>query len=400
MNAWSINFMSRVLAGVYFAGALLVFGSVRPTHDVFYTEPVPDPYDIPYPVAFSGHMQMIVDQVDQALSAQDWETAARLLEDMVLADAGSAIVYLTLIRVYQELGQTSHAIALAAEMDRHLGTLQQEIALPEVEGDTRWWKMREQIQAAGPMGGLRLRHDLALVYLQSAATTGQVNDYYQAAMFYASAGERDRAIAILRDVIRQNPTLAEPRQRLAMIYTGLGDFRAAIQELQSARTAEPQDMRTLLDLASLHVQLNESDQAVAYLTEALRVEPGIENAHFYLGLRADQMGVPAQAVHHYEQEIQLNPNHGGALNNLAWILATMEEFKDPPRAVELARRACELVNYQRFYEVDTLLMALVANGETGEALRVLELAMPLAEAEKRTDTVNQYLQLREQLQQP
>ena len=51
-----------------------------------------------------------------------------------------------------------------------------------------------------------------------------------------------------------------------------------------------------------------------------------------------------EAIAGYEEIVKDNPKHDGAFNNLAWWLATCPEvkFRNPARAVELARKAVEL----------------------------------------------------------
>jgi len=52
----------------------------------------------------------------------------------------------------------------------------------------------------------------------------------------------------------------------------------------------------------------------------------------------------ADAIVQYREGIRLDPNSPAALNNLAWILATGPDpkFRNPARAVQLAKKAVEL----------------------------------------------------------
>ena len=52
------------------------------------------------------------------------------------------------------------------------------------------------------------------------------------------------------------------------------------------------------------------------------------------------------------------------MNNLAWLLATAEQaqFRNAAKAVELARRACELTKYRQPFLLDTLAAAYAAVG--------------------------------------
>jgi tetratricopeptide (TPR) repeat protein len=80
------------------------------------------------------------------------------------------------------------------------------------------------------------------------------------------------------------------------------------------------------------------------------------------------------------EALRLDPNHGEALNNLAWLLATADDptLFDPARAVELARKACRLSQGQAFFH-GTLAVALAASGEEEASRKEAVEARKLAE---------------------
>jgi len=65
------------------------------------------------------------------------------------------------------------------------------------------------------------------------------------------------------------------------------------------------------------------------------------------------------------------------MNSLAWLLATHSEdkFRNPPEAVRLAQRACELTNYKNAGFVDTLAAAYAAAGRFLDAVAAAEEAL-------------------------
>lgn len=70
---------------------------------------------------------------------------------------------------------------------------------------------------------------------------------------------------------------------------------------------------------------------------------------------------------------------GYAMNNLAWVLATdpRDEIRDGPRAVELARRACELSDWKDPVTLDTLAAAYAEVGAWEKAVETQERAAEL-----------------------
>ena len=87
-----------------------------------------------------------------------------------------------------------------------------------------------------------------------------------------------------------------------------------------------------------------------------------------------------QAVASFREAHQLKPDWLSPLNNLAWLLATHRgaEYHDPPEAVRLARRACELTAYKSAGLLDTLAVACAADGKFAEAVAAVEKALKLA----------------------
>ena len=84
----------------------------------------------------------------------------------------------------------------------------------------------------------------------------------------------------------------------------------------------------------------------------------------------------------YEKALALEPTNPHTLNNLAWLLATCENehFRDPVRALKLARRAAELE--QSAHILDTLAESLFVNGRVREAIEVEERALAIAKSDR------------------
>ena len=66
-------------------------------------------------------------------------------------------------------------------------------------------------------------------------------------------------------------------------------------------------------------------------------------------------------------------------NNLAWLYATSEDphFRNPEQALELARHAVELTQWNQATYIDTLAEAFYANRNYAEAVRVQTKALQL-----------------------
>jgi tetratricopeptide (TPR) repeat protein len=97
------------------------------------------------------------------------------------------------------------------------------------------------------------------------------------------------------------------------------------------------------------------------------------------------LGNYEQALADNLEALRLVPDDPRTLNNLAWLWATCPkpEWRDGPKAVEHARKACELTESREVGSLDTLAAALAACGQFEEAVQWQRRAVELApEAEK------------------
>ncbi len=87
----------------------------------------------------------------------------------------------------------------------------------------------------------------------------------------------------------------------------------------------------------------------------------------------------AETIQAYKQSLMIDPNNTHALNNLAWLYATceVESFRDPKKALELAKRAVQLEESPHI--LDTLAESFYVNGQIEQAIitesRALEISI-------------------------
>jgi Flp pilus assembly protein TadD len=100
----------------------------------------------------------------------------------------------------------------------------------------------------------------------------------------------------------------------------------------------------------------------------------------HLALVRDRQCQTAEAIRHYREALQSQPDFDGALNNLAWILATnpKDDLRNGPEAVRLAERACALSRNQSTFCVGTLAAAYAEAGRFADAVATAEKAIACA----------------------
>ena len=121
------------------------------------------------------------------------------------------------------------------------------------------------------------------------------------------------------------------------------------------------------------------DEAIAQYRQALAIQPDSARALCGLGeimvARAIRRGNLA-----IRRALEIQPDLGTALNNLAWLRATAPEasLRNGKEAVELALRASRLSNTEQVSLLDTLAAAYAEAGLFFEAVTTAKKAVQLA----------------------
>lgn len=179
------------------------------------------------------------------------------------------------------------------------------------------------------------------------------------------------AVAHFTEEIEREPTdsRAFAFRGWALYRRGKGDD--ALKDYAEAIRLAPSVSDWHNNRAVIHNSRKEYDQAIADLNAALQLNPNSALAH---GNRAvARMGKKEydKAIADYERSIQLIPNMAGPHNGLAWVLATCpdEKYRDGKRAVEFAKKACELTGWRVGSFLDTLAAAHAEYGDFDEAVK-------------------------------
>ena len=203
---------------------------------------------------------------------------------------------------------------------------------------------------------------------------------------FRTAGRLDAALPLLRAAQKTavDSRLPADRNRLIgenirLIAAETGGLESVAEEFR--RNAET-DPLTRLNFAIALAREGKTGEAIALLDRMIaEAPPGsdplkIADVHALKGAMSadDPFAVRAS----FEEAVRLNPSHSEALNNFAWLLATStdEAIYDPPRALELARKAVRLRSDETNFQ-GTLAVASAAAGFDKEAEAALSEAQRL-----------------------
>jgi tetratricopeptide (TPR) repeat protein len=231
----------------------------------------------------------------------------------------------------------------------------------------------------------------------------------------------ERALTDVDEALRLNPQLGEAWMLRATVRVEMGDYRQALADVERRLQLEPPEPLALLTRGNLRAQLGEPESALVDFTEFLRQQPGTmlalrARAMSYARLHRfeealadlqDALGVDATnadawlergrvyqnqgnypaALADYEKALEVGSTEARIYNQYAWMLAAcpQPEYRDGARAVELARRGCELTDWQDANILDTLASAYAECGRFDEAVKWANKALELADAESKVE---------------
>jgi tetratricopeptide (TPR) repeat protein len=107
------------------------------------------------------------------------------------------------------------------------------------------------------------------------------------------------AVLYMEKAVLLAPDIAQFRIGLAQHYSlGLVDYEKALQEYREAIELDPNNTRALIGAASLDgvpEEVVELDEAVAWLEQAIHLQPDEPSYHYRLGQLYDEAGCPFDA---------------------------------------------------------------------------------------------------------
>ena len=132
-----------------------------------------------------------------------------------------------------------------------------------------------------------------------------------------------------------------------------GDEGRASSLYEKVLRQDPQHFGALFGLGLLTIRAGRFELAVAYLRNAVAVNPHSANSYMNLAGALAGLGRFDDAIHAYQQVARLDPDNAVALNNLGTLFASRQQMGEAEccfrRAVELKpdyfKALCNLANF-------------------------------------------------------
>lgn len=141
----------------------------------------------------------------------------------------------------------------------------------------------------------------------TAAIPDDAREAFDSALEALEDGDHPKAIGLLETAVEMAPDYYDALNKLGVEYMNAGRYREAEPQFEHARELGPNDPAPLINLGALHFQEGQSFeagsdqaaaaylQAVAVLDEAVRLDPLVGRANFYLGSALYKTGEWARA---------------------------------------------------------------------------------------------------------
>lgn len=242
-------------------------------------------------------------------------------------------------------------------------------------------------------------YDLAIDRYSQALKENPTNPiaYNVRALAYKAKKDYPHAIADFSAALRLKSDWYLYYNR-ASAYSDQGDEKAAIADLSKALKTVPKSSVGLIDclLARAHSYFNENqpDLAMSDLNRAIKSGVKEPDAYVLRGILFKGRHDYVHSLADYEKAISLDPKDPRSYDVEAYLLSVcpMPKFRDGPKAIAYATKACELSNWKSAMRLETLAAAYAENRQFEEAIKWQQKAIALDPKEAEQTRLTLYQQ--------
>ncbi len=167
-----------------------------------------------------------------------------------------------------------------------------------------------------------------------------------------------------------------------------GHYTECVQACDNAIKCDPKNAEAFVVRADAHYVLDQPEEALQDYATAIKLNPDDATVYNRRALVFEEQQQIEAAIADYQTAIRLAPEFADALANLAWLRATCSKdaIRDGAKAVELAKRACELTEWLRLDYCDIFAAACAEAGNFEEAAKQMtELIDELQDADAKAE---------------
>ncbi len=229
-------------------------------------------------------------------------------------------------------------------------------------------------------------NDLAIFHFDAAIRINPKDAavYLHRGLAYSRKRDLEKAIKDYAEAIRLDPKDATAYLRRGLAYDGMRESDKAVVDYTEAIRLNPDYTKAYILRAVSFAKKRKNDKAIQDCTQAIRLDPKNPSAYTMRGVAYADEREYEKAIADYSEALRCNPNYSLAYNKLAWLWATCprDKLRNVEKALECARKACELSDWEDAHNLESLAAAYAENGQFGEAVKWQKKALANQEYDK------------------
>ncbi len=149
---------------------------------------------------------------------------------------------------------------------------------------------------------------------------------------YAQANRNQEAIGELETAVKMAPRQPGLHESLADQYWVVGQLEKAGVDYREELQIDPYAVTSMYKLGSLLVLNQNPAEGIQLLQQAIKNDPGLADAYYYLGDGYEELGQLQQAVHDFEQAIAADPADNRAMSAYYKLAQIDHRLNEPEEA--------------------------------------------------------------------
>lgn len=215
----------------------------------------------------------------------------------------------------------------------------------------------------------------ALILSRSAAQETNnkpidATEWLEYGIAHAKNAEWEKAIGALSSAITLSPTNSAAYDWRGCAYYVYGSYDLAIRDFNIVLRFNPTNANAFLNRGNAYAMNKDFKKAIDDLNAHLRLNPKNDLAYALRGHYHYESGEFQKALRDYKKAILLNPNSDRAYNGVGWLKATCPDqaMRNAKEAIEAAKTACELTDWEQWQCINTLAAAYAEAGDFEKAI--------------------------------